>query len=87
MTEPAAKRPTTYMKMREVYDRMADLGVSESSTLRMVKNGKIPGGEEAYEGRWIVRRETFEEWYANGRRKAVKVPDRRKTRRRTVKSA
>jgi hypothetical protein len=60
-----------WMKMREVYSRLPQL--SRQTVLRLVKTGKIPGGELIYRldrrsgekegaGVWNVRRVKFDAW-------------------------
>lgn len=60
-----------WMKMREVYSKLPHL--SRQTVLRLVKTGKIPGGELVYRldrrpgekegaGVWNVRRAKFDAW-------------------------
>jgi hypothetical protein len=65
VTEP--KKPTPYMKMREVYELLEPM-MTRQTALRLVKTGVIPGGEEYYRterggARWVVSRVVFEPWF------------------------
>jgi len=49
----------------------AELGVTPTTALKLLRSGKVPGGERLYEfegrkgERWAVLRATFEQWCAN----------------------
>lgn len=68
VTTPQA--PPKWMKMKEVYARLSHM--SRQTVLRLVKTGKIPGGEllftlEKRSGhksaeRWVVNRQRFDAW-------------------------